>query len=94
MCIIFKRATVFISFSVIATFQISRKYLLNYNNFDGVLFQTIYVKFHGANNECGVIEPFEEDYVNKVFKIVTSNGNKVKTENDEVSEELSAVHIA
>ena len=60
---------------------VARKYFLPYNKFDGTLFQIIYWNFQ-ENNDSDVTKYHgEEVYVNSVYQIVTSSGEKIAKEN-------------
>ena len=44
----------------------------------GPLFQKIYRDLNESNNPFDIIKDDENIYVNKVFQLVTSNGNKLR----------------
>ena len=59
---------------------VSRKHLLVNNNFDGMLFHSIYIEMMQNQNGC-VMEEHEKLTVENFFQRVTSNGVKIKIEN-------------
>jgi len=68
-----------LSFSDAVGHILAPEHFLLHNKFDGVLFQKIYLEFHDENNNKNdVIKKHEEDYVKKVYQLVTSNETKVK----------------
>ena len=61
---------------------VARKYFLPYNKFDGTLFQIIYWDFQENNNDADITKYHgEEVYVNSVYRIVTSSGEKIAKQN-------------
>ena len=47
-------------------------------NYDGLLFNLIYAEIQFDDGNCNYLEEVEEHRVARFYKIVTSNGEKVK----------------
>lgn len=61
---------------------VPKRYLLNVNNFNGQLFQWLYIKANSNKSvkELSQMYLSEESQLelNKIYDFVTNNGNKVK----------------
>ena len=60
---------------------VPRKYMLNVNNFDGQLFQWLYLNGKATNSVDCFNQLFGEDKhreINKIYNFATNNGNKIK----------------
>ena len=83
MCIanLFTRGMIYHTNTIVGD-VVQKKYMLNVNNFDGQLFQWIYLKAK-SNSSAGelcqlYLSEDQQQELNKIFQFVTNNGNKIK----------------